>query len=339
MSERDGDLGFRRRPPIEIRCDKAVTAALTRAGVGRALRGRTGVGILAGATLGSATAGLLFRSALVWAVVATVTFAFQVGLVVRRGRRSIRLAAPPGQVLTTAYDGEGRFVLTTALGTAVLDAGSADRVRRGRTTVAFRYRRGRAWALLPTELLTDDDARFLLGQHDEDRHLPLTPQRLPLVHVVTPQSQRGVQAAVTRLALRSADGVMSTIGLLLFGAWAVAAPGLVSVTLAGAMAVGFLAFLTGPALRVRRVLPVGQLILADVTERGLTVHQDLERAFLPWRSLRSVRVTRQAVVLGAGAAGEVALPRELFPGSDLARLQQNVRQHATTMRAAEQKSP
>lgn len=324
MSERDGGPGPPRRPPIEVRCDRAVASTLTRAAVGRALFGRTGLGLLAGAVVGAGVAGLLFRSLLLWAVVAVVVAAFEVGLVVRHARRSIRLMAAPGQVLTTSYDGEGRLVLTTALGTAVLDRGAADRVRRGRTTVAFRYRRSRAWALLPAELVTADDAALLLG--DQDVPPPRGPMahRLPLMHVVTPQSQRAVQTAVTGLAWRSADGVMTTIGLLLFLAWAAFAPGLVSLAVAGAMSLAFLAFLAGPALTVRRVLPVGQLVMADVTERGLTVHQDREHAFLPWPSFRSVRVTRHAVVLVAGV-GSLALPRDLFPAGDLGRLQDGVR--------------
>ena len=134
---------------------------------------------------------------------------------------------------------------------------------------------------------------------------------------------------MTALAWRSADGVMSTIGLLLFLAWAAFAPGLVSLALAGAMALAFLAFLAGPALAVRRLLPVGALVMADVTERGLAVHQDLQRAFLPWPTFRSVAVTRHAVVLRAGT-GPVALPRDLFPAGDLGRLQDGVRNARAT---------
>jgi YD repeat-containing protein len=312
------------RAPIELRCDRAVTSALTRAAVGRTLLGWTGFGLAMGAALSGATVGLLFRSLALGAVVATVVTAFQVGLVVRHARRGTRLTAAPGQVLTTAYDGEGRLVLTTALGTVVLDAGSVDRVRRGRATVAFRYRQSRCWGLLATQLLTADDAAFLLGDPAHSRHRPLTAQRLPLMHVVTPQSQRGVQAAASSLAWRSTDGVMSTIGLLLFLAWAAFAPGLLSLVLAGAMALALLTFLVGPALTVRRLLPVGDLVMADVTERGLAVHQRLERAFLPWPTFRSVRVTRHAVVLRAGT-GLVALPRDLFPAGDLGRLQDQVR--------------
>ncbi|MDF2146212.1 hypothetical protein [Knoellia sp. p5-6-4] len=291
------------RAPIEVRCDKAVTSALTRAAVGRALLGWTGFGLAMAAALSGATVGLLFRSLVMAAVVTAVVMAFQVGLVLRYARRSIRLTAAPGQVITTAYDVEGRLVLTTALGTAVLDAGSVDRVRRGRATVAFRYRRSRAWGLLAARLLTADDAAFLLGDPAPSRHRPL--------------------------ALRSADGVMSTIGLLLFLAWAAFAPGLVSLVLAGAVALAFLAFLAGPALAVRRALPVGELVMADVTERGLAVHQHLERAFLPWPTFRSVGVTRHAVVLRAGT-GHVALPRALFPVGDLGRLQDSVRNVQTS---------
>jgi hypothetical protein len=95
------------------------------------------------------------------------------------------------------------------------------------------------------------------------------------------------------------------------------------------MTLALLAFLAGPALAVRRALPVGQLVMADVTERGLAVHQQLERAFLPWPTLRSVKVTRHAVVLRAGT-GHIALPRDLFPAGDLGRLQDAVRNARAT---------
>jgi hypothetical protein len=74
---------------------------------------------------------------------------------------------------------------------------------------------------------------------------------------------------------------------------------------------------------------VGELVRADVTEHGLAVHQQLERAFLPWPTFRSVRVTRHAVVLRAGT-GHVALPRGLFPAGDLGRLQDGVRNARAT---------
>ena len=101
------------------------------------------------------------------------------------------------------------------------------------------------------------------------------------------------------------------------------------LVLAGAVVLAFLAFLAGPALAVRRALPVGELVMADVTERGLAVHQHLERAFLPWPTFRSVRVTRHAVVLRAGT-GHVDLPRGLFPVGDLGRLQGSVRNVQTS---------
>jgi hypothetical protein len=84
------------RAPIELQCNKAVTSALTRAAVGRTLLGWTGFGLVMGAALSGATVGVLFRSPAMGAVVATVVTAFQVGLVVRYARRSIRLTAAPG---------------------------------------------------------------------------------------------------------------------------------------------------------------------------------------------------------------------------------------------------
>ena len=85
----------------------------------------------------------------------------------------------------------------------------------------------------------------------------------------------------------------------------------------------------GPALAVRRQRPVGHLIRAAVTPSHLVVQEGDNRSTLPWSSVRSCATTRRAVILTLTSGVVLPLPRPLFPDTELARLQQNVREHST----------
>ena len=335
------------RAPIELLCDERTAPRLARVAVRRSLFRGTGLFLLCMGAALAAIGSFIFTPA-VGIPVALVVLAVQVLAVQRSAVRSFRRMAPPGHVLATRY-ADGTLCVTTAIGSTALAAGSVDRVEHLGDCTHFRMLPGRRWALLPTQLLTDDDVTFLLGTRlvtaaagkgdagaagpaDFTAPGPSAPadEALPLLHVVGPESRRALQFAVAGHAWRSRGGRFLTACLVPALASAVLVHDAVTFVLLAVMAAIFALAVAGPALAVRRQRPLGHLIRAAVTPSHLVVQEQDNRSTLPWSSVTACATTRRAVILTLTSGVVLPLPRILFPDTELARLQQNVRQQSTT---------
>jgi hypothetical protein len=339
------------RTPIEVLCDERTAPRLARVAVRRNLIRGTGLFLLImGAAL--AVIGSFIFTPAVGIPVALVVLTVQVLLMQRSAVRSFRRMAPPGQVLATRY-ADGALYVATAIGSSALAAGSVDRVERLGDCTHIRMLPGRRWALVPAELLTDDDLEFLLGNQavapaagnagnagdagsttPADLTAPGSSAQagvaLPLLHVVTPASRRALQAAVAGHACHSREGRVLTAGMVLALAAAALVRDPVTFSLLAVWWALFTVAVAGPALAARRQRPVGHLIRAAVTPSHLVVQEQDNRSTLPWSSIRSCSPSRGAVIVTLTSGVVLPLPRALFPDTELARLQQKVRHLATT---------
>ena len=135
---------------------------------------------------------------------------------------------------------------------------------------------------------------------------------------------------MARHACRSRDGRFLTACLVPALASAALVRNPVTFSLLAVMGVIFTLAVAGPALAARRQRPVGHLIRAAVTPSHLVVQEQDNRSTLPWSSIRSCSPSRGAVIVTLTSGVVLPLPRALFSDSELARLQQNARHHATT---------
>ena len=135
---------------------------------------------------------------------------------------------------------------------------------------------------------------------------------------------------MARHACRSRDGRVLTAGLVLALASAALVRDPLTFSLLAMLGALFTLAVAGPALAARRQRPVGHLIRAAVTPSHLVVQEQDNRSTLPWSSIRSCSPSRGAVIVTLTSGVVLPLPRALFPDSELARLQQNARHHATT---------
>jgi hypothetical protein len=301
---------------------------LARAALTRTLRGSAGLVVLLTACGVGVAQAALTGSLLAGALVGTATMAVVGAVSLWSATRAFRRMAPAGQVLTSRYDAHGRLAVTTGIGTSHLTPGTVDRGGRSGSLVQIRLRPGGRWALLPGELLTDEDLCFLAGNDGVNATLGPTPSALPLAtmptHLVSRQTQRDLRGALLRRSWRT-PGTRLLLGLAVIGvACAALTPTLPTLA---ALGVGLLlmAFgLAGPALAVRRHTPVGQLLRAEVTPEGLVLHQGESESVLPWSSFRSCDVSHRAVVLVLRSGAVIPLPGDLFPGTELVRLQRHV---------------
>lgn len=338
------------RAPIEVLCDERTAPRLARVAVRRSLLRGTGLFLLSmGAAL--AAIGSSISTPVVGIPLALVVLAAQVLAVQRSAVRAFRRMAPSGQALATRYV-DGTLCFTTAIGSTALAPGSVDRFERVGDCTHIRMLPGRRWALVPTQLLTDDDVEFLLGNRrvraaagdagkagdggaarPADFTAPGSSSRagqaLPLLHVVSPESSRALQSAVASHAWRSRGGLFLTACLVPALASAALVHDPVTLSLLAVVVAIVTLAVAGPALAVRRQRPVGHLIRAAVTPSHLVVQEGDNRSTLPWSSVRSCATTRRAVILTLTSGVVLPLPRPLFPDTELARLQQNVREHST----------
>ena len=334
------------RAPIELLCDERTAPRLARAAVRRGLlRRAAGPFLLCTAAVLAAVGAFIFGPPIGIGLASALLVA-QVLWAYRTAVRSFRRMAPAGQVLASRYDGDGRLALTTAIGTSALARGSVDRVEHPPGMVHIRMLPGRCWALLPAALLTEEDLAFLRGDAPPSPSAPSPSggdtagtaaftapgtqvhgsDALPLMHVLTPQSQRALQAAVTGYVVRGRSGRFLLACVLFTVAVTALVHDPVTFTLLGLVATMFIISIAGPAVGVRRRQPVGHLIRAAVTPTHLVLEERESRSTVPWSSIDSCTTSRGAVVLILKQGVALPLPRPLFADQDLARLQRSVLQ-------------
>lgn len=254
-----------------------------------------------------------------------------IGLLVlaRMGAWWVRLARtmskrlPDGQVVSVGHTSGGELVIRDT-DEVWLPRGSAVTVQRiGSVTIVH----GRSvTAVVPTDLLTDEDTAFLEGHGTEPPPGAATdaPPGLPLSLEITAGVQDDLVRARRRSYLRSGEfGVLLLLPVLLFVVMvAIAEPRttLVTVLVTSIPAAFGLAGLQRSCAALRRTFPVGHTLRAGADEDGLVLNVVHGALRMGWSDFQAHRLGRRTVELRTRKGrplSNLTLPREIFTPAGL----------------------
>lgn len=235
-----------------------------------------------------------------------------------RLNRTLTKRLPTGQVVSVGRTTGGDLVIRDT-DEVWLPRGSALTVERIRSVTLVH---GRAVsAVVPTVLLSEEDAAFLEGHGTQAPTVPATdePLDLPLSVEITTQVQDDLAHARRRSYLLSGEfGIVLVLPLLLLALMGpIAEPRTTLVTL---LVVSIPAALGLNGMQqscagLRRAFPVGHVLRAGADERGLVVTMVHGALRLRWSEFEGHRVRDRTVELRTRkgrALRNVTLPRGLF---------------------------
>lgn len=232
--------------------------------------------------------------------------------------RNLSRRLPTGQVIHVGHTPAGDLVIRDT-DEVWLPRGSATSVQRiGSVTMVH----GRAvGAIVPTALLTDDDAAFLEGHGAAPPEQPATdePLDLPLSVALTERMQDDLVEARRRSYLRSGElGIVVALPILLFATTVFLARPVttLAVTAACCVPVAFaLNAMQRSGAALRRAYPVGHALRARADEDGLVLTMVHGALRVHWSEYEAHRLRARTVELRTRKGrplGNLTLPLELF---------------------------
>lgn len=289
VAERGRALTITRARKLRLRRDAVLMALLNPPG-----RRWLTVGAVGAGALGFAVGGVPGAAVLV-----IVSVLDQVGWWWLRMGTSMRSGLDTGQTIHVDYAATGELRLTDATDQLSFGPGTA-RVIPFRSTVTVVTEE--LAFILPVELLGEDDVAYLEGRTVSPGEGSLAGPRLPFECRITPDLQRDLVSAVTRVIVRSADFLVVWLWALLPVLLAAFTSRPTTVAIIAAAMFALLALPSLLALRrtratVREAYPVGTTVQAAVTDTRLLLGVPRGTIVLDLQAYRRKRVVGQALVL------------------------------------------
>lgn len=232
-------------------------------------------------------------------VLAVVAVAVQVGVWWWRTGTSLRAGLDVGQTIELDYAATGEISLTDDTEQLWLRPGTARVIRFRDTLTVFTEERS---FLVPAELLGEDDVDYLEGRAVSPGEGTLAGPRLPFECRVTPDLQRDLVAAITRVVVRSADFLVvcfvAPVPVVVVAL--VAPPGTAAiVALVVFVLLGLPSLWTLHRIRatVRASYPVGMTLQGGVVGTTLLLAVPRGTVVLDLRAYGRTRVVGRALVL------------------------------------------
>ena len=332
------------RSPRQVTCDSATAGRLARAGTLALSPGRW-VALLVLVGLLGFTYAQLYH----WVVgVVTGGLMMCAALCVRyiQLRKAIRRIAHAGAVMSTAYDDQERFVITSSAGATGLGRGSVLAWKRSGDVVVLRVRATPLRILLPAELVDQDDLAFLTDRSGDlvTSTTSQAPTSAPSTTTPVPDGEPTSSAptlpfnltvsaddhvAMTRAAVRlwltrrqtwlvlGLDGLGLVAGLLL-RSWL--------LVVVAALAAALCARAPWTLRRaIRRAYPIGSEVRAGFTDDAFLLETVVSTEKV--RLSRVVRVVagRDGTVIELSDRRQAVLPARLLPAEAVAQLASTTR--------------
>jgi hypothetical protein len=236
-------------------------------------------------------------------------------------RKAIRRIAHAGAVMSTGYDDDGRFVITSSAGATGLGRGSVVAWRRSRDVVVLRARATPLRILLPAELVDQDDLAFLTDRSaDLATSTTSTATSLPFHLTVSADDHAAMTRAAVRLWLTRRQTWL-VFGLLGVGALAGFALRSWPLVVMALLALGPCA--RGPwTLRraVRRAYPIGSAVRAGFTDDAFLLETVVSTETVQLSRVMKVLAGRDATVIELSDRRQAVLPARLLPAQAVAEL-------------------